>query len=154
LVCEGEHHKTVFTADATSVFFFYSFVPLSRPRVCLRLRASPSRNAGADNFRYLTCCNCDRGPLGITFDADNNSKFYVTHARVSYGAAAGAGATPAPLLASNFADMSAVLAALGGGGTPAGAHPFAAASASSDTSSPDSGSSTAPGAREKEGSKE
>ena len=37
-----------------------------------------------DAFRYLTCADCDMGPLGITFDADRNQVFYVAHRRVKY----------------------------------------------------------------------
>ena len=34
-------------------------------------------------FRYLTCANCDRGPIGINYFAEPN-KFFVAHARVRY----------------------------------------------------------------------
>ncbi len=34
--------------------------------------------------RFLTCADCDFGPLGVTYDEDKNKIFYVTHARVMY----------------------------------------------------------------------
>lgn len=37
----------------------------------------------ACDFRYLTCCDCDAGPVGITFSSDPNT-FYLTHGRVKY----------------------------------------------------------------------
>ena len=43
------------------------------------------RQVAGDTFRYLTCGDCEIGPIGITFDADNNKVFYVSHDRVLYG---------------------------------------------------------------------
>lgn len=37
-------------------------------------------------FRYLTCGDCESGPLGITYDKDNNRIFYISHDRVRYAA--------------------------------------------------------------------
>lgn len=43
------------------------------------------RQSTGDNFRYLTCGDCGSGPLGVTFDSDNNKIFYVSHDRTRYG---------------------------------------------------------------------
>jgi hypothetical protein len=40
--------------------------------------------AGQCEYRYLTCADCEWGPLGVTFNADANRIFYVAHARVMY----------------------------------------------------------------------
>lgn len=37
-----------------------------------------------DTFRYLTCSDCDLGPVGITFNSDNNKIFYIADRRVLY----------------------------------------------------------------------
>jgi len=37
----------------------------------------------SDQFRYLTCATCDRGPIGITFTAEREV-YYVAHSRVKY----------------------------------------------------------------------
>lgn len=42
------------------------------------------RPVEGEPYRYLTCADCDMGPLGITYDADNNKVFYVSHDRVKY----------------------------------------------------------------------
>lgn len=34
-------------------------------------------------YRYLTCCDCERGPIGINYLAEPN-KFFIAHARVRY----------------------------------------------------------------------
>jgi len=39
---------------------------------------------GQCNYRYLTCADCEWGPLGVTFAEDANKIFYVAHARVMY----------------------------------------------------------------------
>eukprot|EP00461_Guttulinopsis_vulgaris_P007998 UN08048 len=43
------------------------------------------RHSEGDKFRYLTCADCGSGPLGVTYDADNNRVFYVSHNRTRYG---------------------------------------------------------------------
>jgi hypothetical protein len=37
------------------------------------------------SYRYLTCCDCEKGPIGINYLNEPN-KFYVAHARVRYDA--------------------------------------------------------------------
>lgn len=45
--------------------------------------STKSNPYGDREFKYLTCCDCERGPLGITFVDDPNN-FYVSHKRIRY----------------------------------------------------------------------
>jgi len=47
--------------------------------------AGSSAHAQQSNgsFRYLTCANCDRGPIGINY-LDDPQRFFVAHQRVKY----------------------------------------------------------------------
>eukprot|EP01083_Nonionella_stella_P049909 132933_1 len=45
--------------------------------------AHPSVPEGED-YRYLSCATCDRGPLGIYFPTRNPREFYVAHDRIKY----------------------------------------------------------------------
>lgn len=42
------------------------------------------RSKEGDPWRYLTCCDCDKGPLGITYHEDRGKIFYIAHRRVRY----------------------------------------------------------------------
>jgi hypothetical protein len=42
------------------------------------------RPIAGEPFRYLTCADCDMGPVGITYDEDKNKVFYIAHDRVLY----------------------------------------------------------------------
>jgi hypothetical protein len=80
-------------------------------------------------FRYLTCADCDRGPIGITYDVDTNV-FYVAHERVAYSA-------PKP-------PRAAVVAAVpDAGDAAAGQDASAATPATVGESAPPAGSSAA-----------
>lgn len=46
-------------------------------------RQVPAGSTTTREFKYLTCAECERGPLGISF-LDNPKVFYVSHARVKY----------------------------------------------------------------------